>query len=67
MNRSQAARAAVTYPLAGLTAAITAMATTLPFHGPTATAVWIATVAPVGYATTVLADRITFHRRGGAA
>lgn len=62
MTRAEAVRAAITYPIAAFIAAVAATLTSLPFTGPAVGLVWIATVAPVGFFVTVLADRITFHR-----
>lgn len=58
-------RAALTYTLAGLAAAVAATIATVPLgpaSPPAVTAVWLAAAAPVGFSAVLLCDRITFHR-----
>lgn len=65
MNRRQLLRAAITYPIAGLVAAIAATAATVPLYQaspPVVTAIWLAAAAPTSFLTVLLCDRITFHR-----
>jgi alkylation response protein AidB-like acyl-CoA dehydrogenase len=61
-------RGAITYPLAGLAAAITATAATVPL-GPqppfVITAVWISAAAVAGWLVLLLADRITIRTTNG--
>lgn len=70
MSRRQWLRAALTYPTAGLAAAIAATVATVPL-GPQptyiVTAVWISAAVTVGWPTVRLADRITFHRTKNGA
>lgn len=65
MNRRQIVRAALTYPTAGLTAAVAATIATVPLGpqpAPIVTAVWISAAVTVGWPSVLLCDRITFHR-----
>lgn len=61
-------RAAITYPIAGLAAAVAATAATVPL-GPqppfVITAVWISAAAVAGWLVLLLADRITFRTTNG--
>lgn len=68
MTVRQMVRGAITYPLAGLAAAITATAATVPL-GPqppfVITAVWISAAAVAGWLVLLLADRITIRTTNG--
>lgn len=70
MSRRQWLRAALTYPTAGLAAAIAATVATVPL-GPqppyVVTAVWISAAVTVGWPAVRLCDRITFHRTKNGA
>jgi hypothetical protein len=65
MTGRQWLRAAFTYPIAGLAAAIAATVATVPL-GPqppaVITAVWISAAVAVGWPAVRVCDRITFHR-----
>lgn len=65
MSRRRVLRAALTYPLAGLTAAVAATIASVPLgpaSPPVVTAVWLAAAASTGFLTVLVCDRITFHR-----
>lgn len=70
MTGRQMVRAAITYPAAGMAAAITATAATVPL-GPqppfVITAVWISAAAVAGWLVLPLADHITIRTTNGGS
>lgn len=68
MTCRQVLRAALTYPTAGMAAAIAATTATVPL-GPqppvVVTAVWISAAAVAGWLVLLLADRITIRTTNG--